>query len=112
MKRFSFTSKKVSQAIDNLASDNSLAMLRTKEEMMADFNLEDTKYEKTKKGWKRIYKIRTSAQVVRTVIVDELERIRVQVFRKYETIEEAIACVLCSDSRANFKDKTAIPVAV
>ena len=112
MKRFSFTSKKVSQAIDALASDNTLAMLRTKEEMMADFKLEDTKYEQTKKGWKRIYKIRTSAQVVRTVIVDELEKIRVQGFRKYETIEEAITCLICSDSRANFKYKTAIPVAV
>lgn len=112
MKRFSFNSKKVSQAIDNLASDSSLTMLRPKEAMMADFKLEDTKYEQTKKGWKRIYKIRTSTQVVRTVIVDELEKIRVQGFRKYETIEEAIACVLSSDSRANFKDKTAISVAV
>jgi hypothetical protein len=112
MKRFSFTSKKVSQAIDALVTDSNLSMLRTKEEMMADFKLEDTKYEQTKKGWKRIYKIRTSANVVRTVIVDELEKIRVQGFRKYETIEDAIACVLSSDSRANFKDISAIPVAI
>lgn len=112
MKRFNFSSKKVSNAIDVLANDSSLSMLRNKEEMMADFKVEDTIYEKTKKGWKRIYKIRTSVNTLRTVIVNEIEEIRVQGFRKYDTIEEAIMGVLESDSRSNFKNITAIPVSV
>lgn len=112
MKRFNFSSKKVSNAIDVLAQDSTLSMLRPKEEMMADFKVEETKYEKTEKGWKRIYKIRTSATTLRTVIVNEIEQIRVQGFRKFETIEEAIQCVLESDSRTNFKNLTAIPVAI